>query len=272
MKFWTSSAKTLFRLLKLITDLLEIVRLDQRPGASEPKKKSTSPHLSAAPSIPCDIWPRKNISCSTTSAQHPPSSSPVDSTAIEKVVLNLLTNSVKFTPEGGALTVDLQREDQDAVLTFQDTGIGIPAKDLPHIFDRFRQVDGSSTRKFQGVGIGLALARELVQEHGGTLTASSEERQQRSSSGFPSKTRPARLSLRRVDQPDPVAQLYREADRLIVNPHPPLDWDELSGVSGNGSKTILVIEDEPDLRKFVVSLMAEKCIRIRQERRWQAWP
>jgi two-component system sensor histidine kinase BaeS len=90
---------------------------------------------------------------------------------LHQLIMNLLTNALKFTPEGGQVTVEVAAG-PDAVLTVTDTGIGIPADELPHVFDRFWR--GRGAAQISGSGIGLAVASELAQAHGGQLTASSE--------------------------------------------------------------------------------------------------
>jgi PAS domain S-box-containing protein len=90
----------------------------------------------------------------------------------EKIVLNLLSNAFKFTLQG-SITVRLRREGQDAILEVADTGVGIPEHELPHLFQRFHRVEGTSGRTQEGSGIGLALVQELVKLHGGTLCATS---------------------------------------------------------------------------------------------------
>jgi PAS domain S-box-containing protein len=106
----------------------------------------------------------------------PPLGEPVhlDRSMWEKVVLNLLGNALKFTFEG-ALRVAVRRDGDHAVVTFADTGVGIPAAETPRLFDRFHRIRNSSARSHEGSGIGLALVKELVQMHGGTITAESEE-------------------------------------------------------------------------------------------------
>jgi CheY-like chemotaxis protein len=81
---------------------------------------------------------------------------------------------VKFTPSGGKVRVHLVQSDSHCILTVSDTGIGIEGSFLPHVFDRFRQADGTTTREHQGLGLGLAIVKELVELHGGTVRASSE--------------------------------------------------------------------------------------------------
>jgi signal transduction histidine kinase len=96
-----------------------------------------------------------------------------DAPRLQQVVLNLLSNAVKFTPSDGLVTVRVARRGDHAVVEVQDTGRGIAPGFLPHIFERFRQADGSSTRSQGGLGIGLAIVRHLIELHGGTIRADS---------------------------------------------------------------------------------------------------
>jgi CheY-like chemotaxis protein/anti-sigma regulatory factor (Ser/Thr protein kinase) len=86
---------------------------------------------------------------------------------------NLLSNAVKFTPNGGMVQVLLSRDDDDVVIRVIDSGIGIAPEFMPYVFDRFRQQDASITRKHGGLGLGLSIARQLVELHGGTIAVSS---------------------------------------------------------------------------------------------------
>src|SRR5262249_23679391 len=96
-----------------------------------------------------------------------------DSGRLQQVVWNLLSNAIKFTPKGGKVTVEIARSEGHAELSVTDNGVGIEPSFLPHVFDRFRQGDTSLTRKHGGLGLGLAIARHLVELHGGTVRASS---------------------------------------------------------------------------------------------------
>ena len=96
-----------------------------------------------------------------------------DPDRLQQVVWNLVSNAIKFTPGGGRIRVDLRRVNGHAEVTVEDTGMGIRPDFLPHVFERFRQSDSSSTRAHGGLGLGLALVRHLVELHGGTVIAAS---------------------------------------------------------------------------------------------------
>jgi signal transduction histidine kinase/ActR/RegA family two-component response regulator len=96
-----------------------------------------------------------------------------DPDRLRQTVWNLLANAVKFTPSGGSVRVELTSDAQHVRLTVRDTGVGISAEFLPRVFDRFQQADSSTTRAHSGVGLGLAIVRELVELHGGTVQAES---------------------------------------------------------------------------------------------------
>ena len=96
-----------------------------------------------------------------------------DGTRLQQVVWNLVSNAIKFTPEGGAVHVRVHHRDSEVELVVTDTGQGIPAPFLAAIFEAFQQADGSSTRRHGGLGLGLAIAKHLVEAHGGTISAES---------------------------------------------------------------------------------------------------
>ena len=96
-----------------------------------------------------------------------------DPARLQQVVWNLLANAVKFTPKGGTVQVLLERVNSHVEISVIDSGIGIKPEFLPHVFDRFRQADGSTTRLHAGLGLGLAIAKHLVEMHGGSIRAKS---------------------------------------------------------------------------------------------------
>jgi signal transduction histidine kinase len=97
-----------------------------------------------------------------------------DAARLQQVVWNLMLNAVKFTPPGGLVTIDVAVSDGHAELRVIDSGIGIAPSFLPYVFDKFRQADGSFSRQYGGLGLGLAIARHLVELHGGSIAAESE--------------------------------------------------------------------------------------------------
>jgi PAS domain S-box-containing protein len=103
------------------------------------------------------------------------SASPVlgDPARLQQVVWNLLSNAIKFTPAGGRVELQLRRSGSQAEISVNDTGIGVDPEFLPYVFDRLRQADSSSTRRHGGLGLGLSIARHLIESHGGTIRAQS---------------------------------------------------------------------------------------------------
>jgi signal transduction histidine kinase len=96
-----------------------------------------------------------------------------DAQRLQQVVWNLLANAIKFTPAGGRVHVRLERGPRAVRIVVSDSGVGISPEFLPHVFDRFRQADSSMTRKYGGLGLGPAIVRHIVEQHGGTVAAES---------------------------------------------------------------------------------------------------
>jgi CheY-like chemotaxis protein len=105
-----------------------------------------------------------------------PEASPIsgDADRLQQVIWNLLTNAVKFTPAGGRVQVRLEQVDSFVQISVRDSGKGIDPQFLPDVFDRFRQADQTSTRRYGGLGLGLSIVRQLVTLHGGSVEAQSE--------------------------------------------------------------------------------------------------
>ena len=97
-----------------------------------------------------------------------------DASRLQQIVWNLLTNAIKFTPTGGHINVRVQREGDQIAIAVRDSGIGIAAGFLDHVFERFRQADATTTRKHGGLGLGLSIVKHLVEQHGGTVSAASD--------------------------------------------------------------------------------------------------
>ncbi|WP_088889795.1 PAS domain-containing hybrid sensor histidine kinase/response regulator [Leptolyngbya ohadii] len=148
-----------------------------------------------------------------------------DAGRLQQVVWNLLSNAIKFTPPGGQVTVHLSQDAHNAQITVSDTGKGIQPEFLPHVFELFRQQDSSTTRSFGGLGLGLAIARQIVEAHGGTITAASEGEGQ-------GATFTVQLPLLSTPQP-------QSFDAPILPP------------AGLQNLRVLVVDDEPDSLELV---------------------
>jgi signal transduction histidine kinase len=161
------------RLLKLINDLLDLVRLEsgKMEVNSEPVDIDRLVHgvanavKNTAQDRAIEIKVVIDQSVGTTIG---------DSDKLERILLNLLFNAIKFTPAGGSVQIAVTRRERELLLEISDTGAGISQEQLPFIFDRFWQADTSARRKNQGLGIGLALVRELVEIQGGQVSVASE--------------------------------------------------------------------------------------------------
>ncbi|HEY6659823.1 MAG TPA: PAS domain S-box protein, partial [Pyrinomonadaceae bacterium] len=166
-----------------------------------------------------------------------------DSERLQQVVWNLLSNGVKFTSKGGVVQVTLQRINSHVEIIVSDTGIGINSDFLPHVFDRFRQADGSTTRNYGGLGLGLAIVRHLVELHGGTAWAESAGRDQG-----------AKFTVRLPA----MASSEIEADEVPRQPAVAVVEPRDRQVSSLEGLRILVVDDEIDARTLLRA-MIERC-------------
>jgi signal transduction histidine kinase len=243
------------RLLRLINDLLDLVRMDERGAELHLSREDLCVLVPGVINSAARLADAKGLRLNVDVPAGPVVSA-VDSSAIEKVLLNLFTNAVKFTPAGGTIDVVMSSDETRAVIEIKDTGIGIEPQDLPKIFDRFGQLDSSSTRKYSGVGIGLALSRDLVEAHGGSLTATSEPRRgttMRVELPLGTGDEPARAA---AEEPDAIAAVHSAARRaLTLDTATDAASREMARMAPDSAPTILLVEDEPDMRRFLASLL-----------------
>jgi CheY-like chemotaxis protein len=164
-----------------------------------------------------------------------------DAQRIQQVVWNLLVNAVRHTPADGVVTLTLQREGSAIVIRVKDTGEGIAPEHLPHVFERFHQVDSSSTRRHGGLGLGLAIVRHIVEAHGGTVEGTSEG--QGCGSTFT-----VCLPVRAVDleAPDRPSADYRKADEPAKAPQGEMPLLDVR---------VLVVDDDADSRDLIQALL-----------------
>jgi two-component system CheB/CheR fusion protein len=155
-----------------------------------------------------------------------------DQQRLHQVVGNLLGNAIKFTPAGGTIAVRVNLADDRARIEVSDTGMGIAPEFLPYAFDRFRQADGSTSRQHGGLGLGLAIVREIVQLHGGIITAASAGLGQGTTFTIELPTQGA-------------AQMGASVEHKPFRCPP--------GING---LRLLVVEDQPDMRDYVIGLLA----------------
>ncbi|MBD6616435.1 response regulator [Komarekiella sp. 'clone 1'] len=156
---------------QLIEDLLDISRIMQGKLSLRVAPVDLTSVISAAVETVRLAAQAKNINLEIDLALTAPISG--DAARLQQVVWNLLTNAVKFTPDDGQVIVELRQIARLAQIRVIDTGIGIQPKFLPHVFEYFRQEDSSTTRRFGGLGLGLAIVRQIVEMHGGTVQAES---------------------------------------------------------------------------------------------------
>ncbi|MEH2051508.1 hybrid sensor histidine kinase/response regulator [Nostoc sp.] len=160
-----------------------------------------------------------------------------DSTRLQQVVWNLLSNAIKFTPRGGKVEVRLEEADGYAQIIVSDTGKGISADFLPYVFDYFRQADSTSTRNFGGLGLGLAIVRNIIEMHGGIVQADSQ-----------GEGKGAIFTVSLPLLPDGIPKLTDERNDpilLVPNSLP------LSGIR------VLVVDDDTDSRDFVAFVLEQ---------------
>ena len=162
---------------------------------------------------------------------------------LHQVFGNVLSNAVKFTPEGGRVELRCERQDGWLVIEVRDTGIGIPTEFLPYVFDRFRQADSRFTRRHGGLGLGLAIARHLVEQHSGEIAASS------GGHGL-GTTVTIRLPIGSAS-PANVLRAFEAPTASIAD----LRFDGM---------TVLVVDDQPDARELLGSLLGQRGARVIQ--------
>ncbi|WP_218079451.1 hybrid sensor histidine kinase/response regulator [Anthocerotibacter panamensis] len=168
-----------------------------------------------------------------------------DSNRLQQVVWNLLSNAVKFTPAGGQVGVCLERQETHMAITVWDTGQGIAEEFLPHIFERFRQADSSSSRQHGGLGLGLAIVRQLIELHGGRVTVESAGESQ-------GTTFTVYLPLAELPCLVACASPWTPPDRPVKSRIPRLE-----------GLRVLVVDDEADARELLTAILEQSGAQVR---------
>jgi signal transduction histidine kinase len=159
-------------LLSLINDILDISKLEAKKAELIETNVDLADLLGRAVHVMDPIAAKAHVRLAFSDASLP--FIVVDERRIKQVVLNLLSNAIKFTPTGGAVTVSAVIQYDAIQIAVEDTGIGMTAEDIPKAFESFTQIDSKLSRKYEGTGLGLPLARHLVELHGGTLSLASK--------------------------------------------------------------------------------------------------
>jgi len=256
------------RLLKLIDDLLDLVRFDTGHTDINQQPTAMGAHLDGLLRSLRHLAEQDRVTLLwDCTSEH--ERILLDRDKFDKILLNLVINAIKFTPSRGTIEVKLNVTGNEVVMTVEDSGVGIPPEVLPRIFERFWQVDTSSTRKFQGAGIGLALVRSLSQAMEGTVSVESKVGQGTTFKvTFPVES--AGIEVETVEESvlghgGKIADLHRRAAMAIpgkiqskTSNNPPTPTGRVSiGSPMIGSRPstarplVLIADDEPDIRRFL---------------------
>ena len=171
-----------------------------------------------------------------------------DTNRLQQVFWNLLSNAVKFTPPNGKVTVTLTSVDSHAQIRVTDTGQGISADFLPFVFDRFRQQDSTSTRQHGGLGLGLAIARHLVEIHGGTIAAQSDG----TGSGAVFIVSLPLVGALAETSPGSLSEL----DTAVIDVEPAVSQQPLSGLN------VLIVDDDRDTLELLSAALRQRSANV----------
>lgn len=259
------------RLLKLINDLLDLVRLEAGRSQVRIKKVRVEEFIHGLSNAVSAVAKDKRIQLQ---ARVDPAIGFVmtDSEKLERICLNLLFNALKFTAAGGRVDFSAEQDQGWLVIKVRDTGMGIPADQLPHIFSRFWQADTSSQRKFQGMGIGLALVKELAEVQGGSVSAASTVGEGTTMTvKLPLQTAESAVTVEESEEVDEapgseeppaekkdwIADLYRRAEMFpaMTSLQATLRPVE-TGVGRSRKPKLLIADDEPDMLRFLKSQLS----------------
>ncbi|HPJ38999.1 MAG TPA: PAS domain S-box protein [Spirochaetota bacterium] len=195
-----------------------------------------------------------------------------DPEKMDKIFMNLISNALKFTGEGGTIAVTLEEHDRSCMIRVADTGEGISKDNVSIIFDRFSQADVSSTRKYEGTGIGLALVKELVELHGGIIEVESRHIKESKDNhgsvftitipkGMEHLQGKEHVIFTEKSDLDDYVKDYRliEMNELDASQNDAASADEVPGVEGQlesgDVKTILIVDDNEDMRNYLKILL-----------------
>ena len=243
------------RLLRLVNQILDVAKLESGAMRLSPRALDLGPFTRGVVGAFAPVSERKGLRLTVDT----PDSllGAFDAEALEKILTNLLSNAIKFTPSGGTVHVALSKEGTSARLVVRDSGPGIPPDQIAHVFERFYQVDESTTRTQPGTGIGLALVKELVELHSGTIAVES------TSDGTTfTATIPPLAPVLTTEQAVSVSSSLADAESLVASseslvagpqslvPTPQSRRSDHDS-SSDDVPTVLVVDDSADLRAYI---------------------
>jgi PAS domain S-box-containing protein len=235
---------------QLLDDVLEVARIISGKLRLEVKPCDLATVINAAIDV---VRPAADAKQINLTAAVDLSASPLscDDIRIQQVVWNLLSNAIKFTPNGGRVQVTLDREESHARIAVSDNGQGIEPGLLPYVFDRYRQADGSTRRRLGGLGLGLSIVKHIVEQHGGTVEASSEGEGR-------GATFIVRLPIQavRISAEPTNADASGGGSELNEQAAPDRRERTGSGLRLDGVR-VLVVDDEPDALRLVGKVLEE---------------
>jgi signal transduction histidine kinase len=258
------------RLLKLINDLLDLVRLESGTIVIKPGPMNVEEFIKGEASSARTVAEDKRLRLETY-VDPALGTIMADRDKLEKVVLNLVFNALKFTPAGGRVELRAEKQGEEFVIIVSDTGMGISAANLSNVFSRFWQADDTSRRKYQGVGIGLALVKELSVAHGGDVSVASEQGKgttftvrlpyKKAEQEAPSKVEEAAKPetavpavVGTISSQEWLSNLYRRAELFpSMTPLQETLRPVETSRNGNNMPTLLVADDEPDMLRYLKS-------------------
>jgi two-component system CheB/CheR fusion protein len=231
----------------LISDLLDISRISSGRLRMDAQPVELAKIIEAAIAVVRLAAEVKSIEIQTQ-LDTTPRAIVGDPIRLQQVIWNLLSNAIKFTPVRGTIKVTLQYTDVQAQIQVSDTGLGIPADFVPYIFDRFRQADGSKTRSNQGLGLGLAIVRHLVELHGGIVEA-------KSPGVGKGSTFTIHLPLKNIQSEISVVH----SSESLVSTRPELPIQNIPSLEG---LRVLIVEDEADIRSLFKLALEEYGVEV----------
>ncbi len=242
------------RLLRLVNQLLDLQRLDA--GRMQPKFQACDlvEFVSQIVDTFRPYCEKKGLSLITQ--LEPCAPVYLDLEKFDKVLYNLLSNAMKFTPAGQSISVSLEMIDDLCRLKVRDTGIGIREDQIPHLFERFRQAEGSENRSFEGTGLGLALVKELVELHSGQINVDSTYGQGTTFT-IDLHSGAEHLPPEQVSHAQHELQANRAAVELAdieVELQEDYEPEPILEVGENHAR-VLVVDDNPDLRSYVSGIL-----------------